>query len=229
MGARGSSSHGGGGTVVNGVIGRDPHLQGYWEPDQSNQGRFDAYAYHEGKNFNRDIWDNVLADNERRNIRYYTGSYYRQMDLHLRTGAGVSRDIIEYIHGATSGMGKFRVPEEFVSYRGGGEDRGTAALLGGTVAQLSDATFLRSKIGKIVTDKGFMSSAVHPTDAWSGIQYKIYVNKGISGMYVDPISVNQGEREFLFNRDTSFKIHGFKTDSSGKVEEIYLEAVRSKH
>lgn len=57
---------------------------------------------------------------------------------------------------------------------------------------------------------------------------KIYVNKGVSGMYVDAISANSGEYEFLFNRDTRFKVHGIKTNASGRITELVLEAVPTK-
>ena len=83
----------------------------------------------------------------------------------------------------------------------------------------------KSRIGKTVTDKGFMSSAVTEADAWFGVKYKIYVPKGVSGMYVDPISRNSGEREFLFNADTQFIVHEIKTDAYGIITSMTLEAL----
>ena len=59
-------------------------------------------------------------------------------------------------------------------------------------------------------------------------KYTIFVRKGTKGMYVDPISLNSGEYEFLFNRDTTFKVHMIRTDSSGKIVELVLEAKKSK-
>ena len=61
---------------------------------------------------------------------------------------------------------------------------------------------------------------------WSAdVTYKIYVNRGVSGMYVDPISAYPGEYEFLFNRDTKFKVHQIKTDGNGRIVEMVLEAL----
>ena len=95
---------------------------------------------------------------------------------------------------------------------------------------MSDSAFLRSRIGKVVRDKGFMSSGTHPDSSWAAdVTYKIYVNKGIKGMYVDPVSVNRGEYEFLFNRDTSFRVHSILTDSLGRITKMTLEAIRSRH
>ena len=80
-----------------------------------------------------------------------------------------------------------------------------------------------------MVDKGFMSSGTHQNSAWSAdVNYKIYVNKGVSGMYVDAISANSGEYEFLFNRETRFKVHGIKTNASGRITELVLEAVPTK-
>ena len=59
------------------------------------------------------------------------------------------------------------------------------------------------------------------------VTYKIYVNPGVSGMYVDPVSANQGEYEFLFNRDSKFKVHQIKTDGKGRIVELVLEALPS--
>ena len=39
---------------------------------------------------------------------------------------------------------------------------------------------------------------------------------------------NSGEYEFLFNRDTRFKVHGIKTNASGRITELVLEAVPTK-
>ena len=81
----------------------------------------------------------------------------------------------------------------------------------------------------MVTDKGFMSSGTHKDSSWTAdVDYTIFVRKGTKGMYVDPISMNSGEYEFLFNRDTTFKVHMIRTDSSGKIIELVLEAKKSK-
>ena len=105
----------------------------------------------------------------------------------------------------------------------------TANLLGGTEAQMENAAFLRSRIGKTVVDKGFMSSGTHKDSSWSAaVDYTIFVHKGVRGMYVDPISENSGEYEFLFGRDTEFKVHMIRTGSNGRIRELVLEALPTK-
>ena len=46
--------------------------------------------------------------------------------------------------------------------------------------------------------------------------------------YVDPISANRGEKEFLFNRDTEFRVHAIKTGSGGRIRELVLEALPTR-
>ena len=90
---------------------------------------------------------------------------------------------------------------------------------------MSAAAFLQSRIGMVVTDKGFMSTGTHQDSAWrADVKYTIFAQKGVQGMYVDPISRTKGEYEFLFNRDTEFKVHMIRTNSSGQIIELVLEA-----
>ena len=137
--------------------------------------------------------------------------------------------VANYIAGATAGLDKFEAADDVVTFRGANL-HWTANLLGGSEAQMSNAAFLKSKIGKTDVDKGFMSSGTHRSSAFGNqVQYTIFVHKGVSGMYVDPISHFMGEHEFLFNRDTYFKVHQIKTDSNGRIVELVLEAKRSGH
>ena len=48
-------------------------------------------------------------------------------------------------------------------------------------------------------------------------------------MYVEPISLSNGEYEFLFNRDTHFIVHQIRTNDRGRIVEMVLEAKRSGH
>ena len=223
MGSRGAISHGG--SLINGTLGRDPMLSRF----RTFGSQMEAINYHLQNNFDQDKWDHALDAMERQGIYDYTDYHYSRINTDLREGLTPNLDTERRINGATSGLSKFEASEDVITFRGSNY-HWTANLLGGTEQQLSDPRFLRSRIGKTVTDKGFMSSGTHMDSAWSAdVTYKIYVNKGIKGMYVDPISANSGEYEFLFNRDTSFIVHMIKTNSSGRPYEMVLEAVRSKH
>lgn len=224
MGGRGGASHSGR-PAPDAMFGTDPMTPGYMRFMTQD----DAIDYHEQANFNQDTWDNVLTDMERRGIYAYTGSYYSRINTDLREGRISAAGIQDMIDGATSGLARFHAADNVIVFRGSNL-HWTANLLGGTEEQMSNAAFLRSRIGKIVTDRGFMSSGTHTDSGWSAdVDFKIYVNRGISGMYVDRISANPGEYEFLFNRDTSFRVHRITTDHQGRISGLVLEAIRSRH
>lgn len=224
MGGRGGASHRQtAGSLVNGQLGRDPRLAGFRVFSDPN----DAYNWHTLNNFDWDRWNQMLSHAERLGIQMYTGSYYGVINTALRENQAPDASTRDIINNLKAGLDRWESTEEFITFRGANR-YWTANLLGGTEAQLSNANFLRSRIGKQVTDKGFMSSAVTESDAWFGVKYKIYVPKGVSGMYVDPISRNRGEREFLFNAGTRFIVHEIKTDSSGRIESMTLEALPTK-
>lgn len=187
----------------------------------------EADRYHVNTNFDWSRW-NAMLQKERSGIHTYTSNAYSLINTPLRHGTTPDAQVQKWINDATSGMNKWQAAEDVVTFRGAGL-HWTANLLGGTENQMSNAAFLKSRIGKTFTDKGFMSSAVHESKAWGGeVMYKIYVNKGTSGMYVDRISAYQGESEFLFNRDTQFKVHQIKTNDMGRIVELVLEALPVK-
>lgn len=189
--------------------------------------QYEASNYHTVMNFSQDTWSR-LSNEEREGVYRYTGSWYGDMNTALREGTGTSGRIKSYIDGATEALKKFRAAEDVIVYRGANA-HWTANLLGGTESQLQNARFLRSRIGKTVVDKGFMSTGTHQDSAWSGINYTIFVHKGVEGMYVDPVSSNRGEKEFLFNRDVHFVVRQIKTDSRGRISNLVLEAMYTKH
>ena len=187
----------------------------------------EAEAYHAAANFDRNKWDNMLSSEERNGIYQYTSYWYSDMNTSLREDMPDS-SVSNYIAGATAGLDKFEAADDVVTFRGANL-HWTANLLGGTEAQMSNAAFLKSKIGKTVVDKGFMSSGTHQDSSWSAdVKYTIFVNKGVRGMYVDPISANRGEKEFLFNRDTEFTVHAIKTGTGGRIRELILEALPTR-
>ena len=188
----------------------------------------EAIRYHEQENFSWDKWHNELSAEERNGIQKYTDYWYSSINTSLREGRPDAA-VQAMIDGATSGLDKFQAAGDVVTYRGANL-HWTANLLGGTEAQLENAAFLRSRIGKTVIDKGFMSSGTHKDSSWSAaVDYTIFVHKGVHGMYVDPISANAGEYEFLFGRNTTFKVHMIKTGPNGRIRELVLEALPAKN
>ncbi|GEM_PF-4643191 len=222
MGTRGSASHGGAG-----YFGRNFNLSGYYDPAHVNVYDAEQMHLHHG-NFSQELW-NSLSDAERAGIRSYTGAWYTDMNDALFGGGAVSGRVQQMIDNATSGMNRMASQFNFVAYRGD-SPYDMANLLGGTRDQLRNAAFLRGSIGKTVEFKGFMSTAIHEDYAWThkGVTTVIKTPKGAKGFFVDPVSANQGEKEFLFQRGTKMKVVRIETDSSGDLKKIYLEVVPGK-
>ncbi len=227
MGGRGGASHRQtAGSLVNGQLGRDPRLMGFRE----FVNYMDADAWHMANSFDWTRWNQILSSAERSGIEEYTSSLYSEINAALRESGSTPDFVQRAIQGAKAGLAKWEASEDFVVYRGANL-HWTANLLGGKEDQLSDANFLRSRIGKRVTDKGFMSAAVTESKAWTGpdkVLYKIYVRKGTSGMYVEPVTMSNNEYEYLFNSGSRFVVHEIKTDASGRILSMTLEAMPTK-
>lgn len=219
MGSRGASGH----TLGARVYGRFPTFTSFRRFSTQSE----ASNYHMLANFDQGKWD-ALSDDEKNGVYRYTGNWFAEMNTPLREGTTPSSRAQTYIDGATEALRKWSAAEDVMTFRGANY-HWTANLLGGTESQLDNQAFLRSRIGKTVVDRGFMSAGTHENSAWSGVQYTIFVHKGVEGMYVDPVSANRGEKEFLFNRDVHFVVHQIKTDRSGRINELVLEAIYTKH
>ena len=197
-------------------------------PDTSKFLRFptqaDAERWHLLNTFDPNKWKFMLTELERNGIIDYTDSWYSDMNTDLREDRLSAADVQKRIDGATSGLSKWILPQDIITFRGANL-HWTANLLGGTEEQMRDPAFLRSKIGKTVIDKGFLSAGTHESSAWAAdVAYTILSRKGISGMYVDAISRNAGEYEFLYNRNTSFVVRKIRTNRDGLISELVLEA-----
>lgn len=219
MGGRGGIGH------YPGMYGRNPNFMGYYVPRTLQE----ALGTHmRMQSFSQALWDTVPSA-ERDAIRAYTGSDYVSMNDALFGKNQASSYTQNLIDLATRGMDRFEAKFDFVSVRG---DRPSdmASLLQGTVAQLSNPAFLRSRIGKEFEFKGFMSSAVHEDAAWTwkGVTTVIKTPKGTKGLFVDPVSRHRGESEFMYQRGTKLKVLKIETDSRGQLKKIYLEAVQKK-
>jgi hypothetical protein len=130
-----------------------------------------------------------------------------------------------HIEWCTAGLEKCKVAEDVVLYRGMGGANALSAWTGIPVSQLSDKTVQQSLIGSRLVEKGFMSCGVTSGKAWSGIKLTVYIPKGSKGMYVDPISLNRGERELLLQRNSTFEVKEVKTDSNSQIKELVLMMV----
>lgn len=185
----------------------------------------DAINYHTANNFSRNIWDNVLTDDERYAVRAYTGSSYSQMNKDLRMGNYLNSSKKVLIDDCTSALSKTKIADDVLVYRGMGSQKSVARLFGITEAELADPNVIPSLIGKTVTEKGFMSTAITPGRAWSGAKLEVYLPKGANAMFVDPISQYSGELELLVQRNSTFVVKDIISDASGNVSKIVMVLV----
>lgn len=222
MGTRGSSSHSGAG-----FFGRMPDYSNYYYP--MNQSLYDAEIQHRNMlSFNRTLWES-LSPAQRDAIKAYTGNYYSAMNDALFGTTVANAHIQSLIDEATNGMNHMTATFDFITFRGDAPED-IAKLLGGTNAQLGNASFLRKSIGKTVEFKGFMSTAIHIDKAWTfkGVTTIIRTPKGTEGFYVDPESAHRGEKEFLYQRGTQMKVVRIETNPFGRLNKIYLDVIPRK-
>lgn len=228
-GAPGATGTGTGGSlgsvrVPNLTMGTDPNFAGFTLFSGDN---YNADLHHEAVNFDINRW-NALTPEQRSGIYDYTDSYYRQMNKYLRFGipAYDQNANLQRIQNCTEGIKAYgNLQEDCVLWRG--SSRGiVASMFGVDEAKMSDASYLQSRLGSVITDKGILSSAVDEAAAWGAdVKIKIYAHKGVNAFYVEPISANKFEFEVLWNRDSSFKLHSFKTNVHGEVSEMVIESV----
>lgn len=153
-----------------------------------------------------DRWLGEITSAEQSALTKYTGSYYVHLNEAMRNDEGLTTTDKNAIKKMESAMDKYELKETMVFTRGSSAD-----LLGG--ADTVEA--INAKIGQVVQDKAFMSTAAAGT-GFGGITYHILTppGKGI-GAYVKPISKYKSEKEFLFNHGSAFEIKGAYTDDYG--------------
>lgn len=201
-----------------------------WKDLQKNALQFsslsEAEQYHLNVNFDADKWYNQLSSEERRGIYDYTDFYYTHMNNLLRQSeysGGNAR-----IDNATSALNQYSVQDSVVVYRGmTGGVSSLSAWTGLSEKQLSKSSVQNALIGKTITEKGFTSTGISQEAGWDGINLTIYVPKGTHGTYVDPISANRGEKEFLIQRGTKYVIREVRTNSNKEITGLTLQAVNN--
>lgn len=146
----------------------------------------------------------ALTPDELKSVRYYTGNGYKTLNKSLRaTGRPHSRGVA-HVQRLDTVLSRpdAATPVDVTLYRGS------------VVPQLpKDPTKM---VGAIMTDPAYLSTSISDRTAQgflgatkpgkSAIRLKIQAPAGTRGMYVDPISSMQGEREFLLPRGTQLRV-----------------------
>lgn len=130
-------------------------------------------------------WWNTLTEPTKAAWKNYTSSGYRKINGDLRAGRYGSDDVAFKI---SQSMPKIETP--ITVFRGNG----------------SHFSIREFKVGKNYNDKGFMSSAINPGSAWSGVRFEITMPKGSRGQYIGKKSSHPSENEFLIDKNTEFRV-----------------------
>ncbi|WP_288638738.1 ADP-ribosyltransferase [uncultured Lentilactobacillus sp.] len=170
-------------------------------------------------------WSKTLNKKEIKALQYYTGNGYVNINTALRNpNENITKKINQKINLIKYSIGTFELSSPLTVYRGVSLEGLRQSLSGvKTIAdgdQYQDHAFSSTSINKMIA-VGFSSKVI----------LKINLPAGYHGAYIDPISENKGEKEYLLKNNTKLittkiqkvKTHtistmGFiKTNTKGKV------------
>lgn len=171
-----------------------------------------------------DDWLQKITEEEERGVRIYTGSTYQSMNAYLRglkTAEDVGQRIVKYVDWCASALEKANTPRDMIVRRGDNYN-----MLKDLGVDFSKGNLENIK-GSLVESKAFLSTSPDPRGGFDkDIEYVIKIPKGSQGMYVDSISRNEGENEFLLNRGGKFIVEDVEYYSDNKTpKKIYMTLI----
>lgn len=169
-------------------------------------------------------WTKKITSEEQRGVRIYTGDSYKLMNAYLRgqkTADEVGERIINSIDMCASALEKASTTRDMIVRRG--DDYNMLEELG---VDFSKANLENIK-GSPLTVKAFFSASPDPHGGFDkSIEYIIKVPKGSQAMYVDSISVNEGEKELLINRGGRYILEDVEYYDDNKTpKKIYMTLI----
>ena len=135
-------------------------------------------------------WAKQLSKAERKSIDYYSGTGYTKLNNYLRYGDG-NKTVAKNANLLTSALQQYNLKTPMTVYRGVSTS-GLRKSLNGE----------KLRVGALYDDPGFSSTSISRYTALgfgSKLLLKIQLPKGNTGAYIDPVSYNVGEKEFLIN------------------------------
>lgn len=131
-------------------------------------------------------WWSRLNSTTRDAWKNYTASGYRTINGALRGTQAMTSSIKAKVKLISDSMPKLE--HQIMVFRG---------------SPLQISTF---REGELWRDKGFMSTAINPGSAWTGVKFEITCPKGTRGMYIGKRSSHPSENEFLIDAGTEFRV-----------------------
>lgn len=169
-------------------------------------------------------WTKKITSEEQRGVRIYTGDSYKLMNAYLRgqkTADEVGERIINSIDMCASALEKASTTRDMIVRRG--DDYNMLEELG---VDFSKANLENIK-GSPLTAKAFFSASPDPHGGFDkSIEYIVKVPKGSQVMYVDSISINEGEKELLINRGGRYILEDVEYYDDNKTpKKIYMTLI----
>lgn len=169
-------------------------------------------------------WTKKITSEEQRGVRIYTGDSYKLMNAYLRgqkTADEVGERIINSIDMCASALEKASTTRDMIVRRG--DDYNMLEELG---VDFSKANLENIK-GSPLTAKAFFSASPDPHGGFDkSIEYIVKVPKGSQAMYVDSISLNEGEKELLINRGGRYILEDVEYYDDDKTpKKIYMTLI----
>lgn len=191
-----------------------------WEDMQgfsSNDTEFLRFR-HEMLEYSRANFEKDLLMKQKNMVNSYTGHMADVLNDSLRG--------VKYAHSVNELSGDIALldaalkagkafPENLVVYRG----------IGGTFGEKLAQKAFRFKPGDKIADKGYMSTTILPditANFSNGVQYKIFVEAGSVGRYIETMSQVKNECEFLLPRGLKLTVLKVEQTSQGPLIWLYL-------
>jgi 8-oxo-dGTP pyrophosphatase MutT (NUDIX family) len=150
-------------------------------------------------------WQNAQTPwtaGQRASLKWYTGGSYSSVNSWLRGQQSASSPVATHAKNMQNGMRPSE--KDILLHRGNGWFTGWSSV--------AEA---KSHVGKTMHQKGFFSTSVGGTEAFSNknITFVIEAPKGTPMAYVDHISSNKGENEMLLAAGLRYKVISVKDKS----------------
>lgn len=168
------------------------------------------------KHFDKDRY----TATQRKWLKSYTGSSYRDWNNHLRNTEGAPTQYATTYTQIDKAMNAQPIPEDVITHRGIGMGSLPFKINGRRVGENDD---LAQVIGSVQVDHGYMSASVGGEAAFKGsgypVQLKLRLPAGTPASYVQMFSQYGHEREIILARGTKFFIHNAYKDKGAWVIE----------
>ncbi|MCE6013345.1 ADP-ribosyltransferase, partial [Levilactobacillus brevis] len=143
----------------------------------------------------------------------YTGDGYEKINGYLRNGKG-QKKVVKKAQLVQKGISKFKLRYNTTVYRGISNK--------GLKLSLNNRGL---SVGSIYQDKAFSSTSLSKQVALgfsSQCLLRINIPAGVHGAYIDPISKNKGEKEYLLKEGQKLIVTKIQNASYTEATKIYL-------